>query len=144
MMRRILLSSTVLLAAAAAAGAQSLSPHANYILHCSGCHGMAGEGSLIGGIPTFVDSVGNIAGTETGRIYMVHVPGLVSADLTPAETADVVNYLLDEWGEGARRFTPEEVTRLRAVAVADVVAYRRRVAADVGRQGLPIAEYPWP
>lgn len=105
---------------------------------------MSGEGSLLGGIPTFIDSVGSIAATEAGRTYMVHVPGLISADLSPAETADVVNYLLDAWGEGAPPFTAEEVARLRAIPVADIVAYRRQVAADLGERGLPIADYPWP
>jgi len=36
------------------------------------------------------------------------------------------------------------VTERRAVPVGDVVAYRRQVVAELEREGLAIADYPWP
>ena len=75
---------------------------------------------------------------------MTHVPGVVSASLSDAETAEVVNYVLGKWGEGAPPFTVEEVTRRRAELVGDVVAFRREVAAELTAEGVPIAPYPWP
>jgi len=130
---------------AAPARAQELSPRASYILHCSGCHGMTGGGATAAGIPDFSGSVGHIATLDLGRTYIMHVPGVVSASLSDAEIAEVMNYVLDAWGDGrGAPFTPEEVTRRRAAPVEDVVAFRRSVAEEMGRRGLPIAEYPWP
>lgn len=143
-MRRILLSSGVLLATVTLANADGLSARGNYVLHCSGCHGMNGQGTLAGGIPPFPDSVGHIAGIDIGRTYIVHVPGVVSTSMTDAEIAEVINYVLDAWGDGARHFSAEEVTSRRALPVGDVVAYRREVVEALSKAGIAIADYPWP
>ena len=143
-MRGILPSLAMLLAGTAIAEAGAMSPRVSYALRCSGCHAMTGEGAPAAGIPTFLDSVGHIARSEMGRTYMMHVPGVVSAGLGDAGIAEVMNYVLDAWGDGAPPFTAEEVTRRRAVAVGDIVAYRRALAAALGEAGVPIADYPWP
>lgn len=143
-MGRILAGLAILLWGTALAEAGALSPRVAYALHCSGCHVMDGEGAPEAGIPTFVDSVGQIARSDMGRTYMMHVPGVVSAGLSDAEIAEVMNYVLDAWGEGAPPFTADEVTRRRAMPVADVVAYRRALAAELGKAGVTIADYPWP
>lgn len=142
-MRRILVCLALLLPGAPVL-AGALSPHASYILQCSGCHLLNGEGAPEAGIPTFPGSVGLIAGADIGRTYMMHVPGVVSASLSDAEIAEVVNYVLDSWGDGAAHFTAEEVTRRRAIPVGDVVAFRREVAAELATEGITIADYPWP
>jgi mono/diheme cytochrome c family protein len=131
---------------ASAAGAQQYTPRVNYILHCAGCHGMTGEGSQVGGIPAFPHSVAYIASIDAGRTYMMHVPGVVSAGLSDAQIAEVTNYILAEWSDGAA-FTPfdaAEVTRRRAVPVSNVVEYRREVAGELAAQGIELAYYPWP
>lgn len=145
-MRRALLCLGILLSgpAMAEAGAGGVTPHTSYALHCSGCHTMSGEGSPDAGIPTFIGSVGTIAGSDIGRTYMMHVPGVISAGLSDEGIAEVMNYILDVWGDGAPHFTAAEVTTRRAVPVRDVVAYRRQVVAELGREGLAIADYPWP
>ncbi|TPE51892.1 c-type cytochrome [Amaricoccus solimangrovi] len=143
-MRGISIGLGLALSCMALSGAGPISPHASYALHCSGCHTMSGGGAPEAGIPDFRNSVGNIAGSEAGRTYMMHVPGVVSAGLTDAEIAEVMNYVLDAWGAGASPFTAAEVTRRRAVAVGDVVAERRRVAAELSGAGIPTAQYPWP
>ena len=117
-----------------------------YILHCAGCHGMTGEGSQVGGIPAFPHSVAYIASIDAGRTYMMHVPGVVSAGLSDAQIAEVTNYILAEWSDGAA-FTPfdaDEVTRRRAVPVSNVVEYRRVVADELAARGIELADYPWP
>ena len=131
---------------ASAAGAQQYTPRVNYVLHCAGCHGMSGEGSRVGGIPAFPYSVAHIASIDAGRTYMMHVPGVISAGLSDAQIAEVTNYILEEWSDGAA-FTPfdaAEVTRRRAVPVSNVVEYRRVVAEELAAQGIELAEYPWP
>ncbi|MDO6458392.1 hypothetical protein Q4494_14975 [Celeribacter halophilus] len=124
-------------------------PYTNFVLRCAGCHGFEGAGTPEGGIPAFPNSVGYIAGTERGRTYMMHVPGVVGASLSDREIAEVMNYILDVWGSIdsaplAAKFTEAEVTRRRAVEVADVVAYRRLVVDELTEMGVTIAEYPWP
>ncbi len=143
-MRRLLLGLLVLASGPAVTEAGAVSPHVTYALHCSGCHVMSGEGAPDAGIPSFLDSVGHIARYDMGRTYMMHVPGVVSAGLSDAGIAEVTNYILDAWGDGAPHFSAEEVTRRRALPVADVVAYRRELAAALARDGVSIADYPWP
>ena len=122
---------------------------ANFILRCAGCHAMDGSGSEPGGIPDFRNYVGAFALTEDGRRYLMHVPGVVSASLTDEQIADVMNYVRETWGGTSlpadyQAFTGAEVTTLRAETVGDVVAYRRKVAADLMAQGIATAGYPWP
>ncbi|WP_424987504.1 c-type cytochrome [Microbulbifer sp. S227A] len=126
------------------AGAEALSPRANYLLHCSGCHRQDGAGAIEGGIPPFQDSVGHIAGIETGRTYIMHVPGVISTNMSDADVAGVLNYILDRWGGGGAEFSAEEVTHRRALPVADVVVYRRQVVDELKETGIEIADYPWP
>lgn len=116
----------------------------DYLLHCSGCHRATGEGAPSAGIPAFANSVAHIAATDLGRTYLMHVPGIVSAGLPDRQTADVVNYVLDVWGDQENHFTPEEVAKRRAIPVEDVVALRREVATELEKQGKSIADYPWP
>ncbi len=125
--------------------ADTAAPRANYVLRCAGCHGMEGLGTEPGGIPGFPGSIATLAGDDAGRTYMLHVPGVVGASLDDAEIADVLNYILERWGEpGVPAFSAEEVTRRRAEPVADVVALRSRLAARLTAEGKPLAPYPWP
>lgn len=121
----------------------------NFILRCAGCHGMDGAGSQVGGIPDFHNYVGAFAHDADGRRYLMHVPGVVSADLSDRQIADVMNYVMATWAEDSlpadfKPFTEAEVTTLRAEPVGDVVAYRRKVAADLLERGIATAGYPWP
>lgn len=117
---------------------------ADYILRCSGCHGLNGNGTVEGGIPAFPNSVSHIAGIDIGRTYILHVPGVISTDMTDARIADVLNYIVDKWGDGDTHFSAGEVTRRRAIPVGDVVALRRKVVEELRKAGIELAEYPWP
>ena len=145
-MKHALLVSLLVLATAGpgVAGNTATSPRANYVLHCSGCHGMQGLGTAEGGIPGFPNSVGHIVSTEMGRDYVMHVPGVVGNNMTDAQIAGVMNFILDQWSDGSGHFTEAEVTRRRAVEIGDVVIYRRKVVEDLRASGIEIAEYPWP
>lgn len=131
--------------AMAPAAAQERSAAANYVLRCAGCHGMTGEGTAVGGVPTFRGSVSTIASDDQGRTYMTNVPGVLSASLSDAEIAEVFNYVLDRWGdEPVLPFTAEEVAERRGAGVGDIVAYRRDLADRLHGGGVDLAEYPWP
>lgn len=125
------------------------SAHIDYMLKCSGCHGADGSGTPDRGIPDFRGYVDGFGRTEGGRTYVMHVPGVVNSSLPNDRIAAVMNYVIASFGGPGTRggvppFTAEEVGRLRAVPVADVVAYRREVAADMVKARIPVAGYPWP
>lgn len=129
--------------------AQERSPHANYVLRCAGCHAMDGSGHPAGGIPDFRNLVGAFARDETGRTYLMHVPGVIGASLSDTEIAAVLNYIMDNWGgdsvpTGFVPFTGAEVGVLRAENIGDVVAYRRKLVENLKQQGIVTAGYPWP
>lgn len=146
------LAAGAVLASALAGGAQAgpeRPPRVNYILRCTGCHGMEGAGSEQAGIPDFRGYVGTFARSGDGRLYLMHVPGVTNASLGDGEIAAVMNFVIESFAAESRdpaapAFTAAEVTALRARPVADVVALRRSVAAAAVAQGWPVAGYPWP
>lgn len=117
------------------------SAHGLYMLHCSGCHGRDGAGSKTGRVPRFLGVIGPIAGEPEGRRYLVLVPGVANAGLSNADTARVLNYVVEEWGEGARRraYTPAEVGAIRKSRVDDIVALRAEIVGALARRGVRVA-----
>ena len=121
----------------------------NYVLRCSGCHGMDGSGHAAAGVPDFRDSVGAFAMDEEGRTYLLHVPGIVNASLSDREISAVINFVMDNWGgtslqPGFARFNPQEVAVRRAQPVTDVVRFRRQIVDRLQARGIRTARYPWP
>ncbi|WP_165857133.1 c-type cytochrome [Marinobacter sp. JSM 1782161] len=124
-------------------------PKQNYTLRCIGCHGPHGAGSERGRIPDFRDSVASFSYLPRGREYLLHVPGVVGSSLNDQQIADVLNYVMKEWGgeslgRGFTPFTDAEVHYLRQTDVQDVVQLRREVARQLKAEGRPVADYPWP
>jgi mono/diheme cytochrome c family protein len=114
-----------------------------YRLHCSGCHGVDGAGSNVGRIPPFPGIVGHFAGSAEGRLYLVHVPGVSGAALPDAETAELLNYVLQRWGSHeaggrARDFTAEEVQSLRQMRMDDITVLRQKLAAELAKRRISI------
>ncbi|MGZ8251030.1 MAG: c-type cytochrome [Methylophilaceae bacterium] len=142
--RIVLVLASCLSGATAMAGSRSAS--SNYILRCAGCHGMDGSGSSIGGIPS-LGLIKSFTSDAEGRMYVMHVPGVVNSSLSNQEIADVVNYAVEKWGAKDvpfQHFSLEEVTRLRASNIDDIVSYRRNLTARYLTEGKLVAEYPWP
>ena len=136
------------LAFAAPAVAQERSAHANYILRCAGCHGLTGTGAPAAGIADFNDAVGAFTRTDDGRTYLMHVPGIAASRLSDEDIAAVLNYVVETWAGTSRPedyvpFTAEEVTQRRALAIPDVVAFRREVVEALAAMGIDTAPYPW-
>lgn len=139
----------VLVLATVPAVAAERSAPVNYVLRCLGCHLPDGTGLPAAGIPDFVGKVGVFTGSEDTRRYLLHVPGVSNSGLSDAETADLLNYIMDTYAGASlpdtfAPFTAEEVGILKAQDVGNVVAYRRKLAERLITQGYPVADYPWP
>lgn len=121
----------------------------NYVLRCLGCHLQDGTGLPSAGIPDFVGKVGVFAGSDDGRRYLLHVPGVINSGLSNKETADLLNYIMDTYAgpsmpASSDPFTAEEVALLKSQDVGNVVAFRRKLVEELEAQGHELADYPWP
>ncbi|MCL4683601.1 cytochrome c [Myxococcota bacterium] len=127
-------AAALLLAAAAAgpAAAEAISgPRLDYVLHCMGCH-LEDGGGAPESVPT-LEGFGRFLQIPDGRAYLVRVPGSAHAPLDDAALAALLNWMLvrfDPTRARAPEFRPyeaAEVTRYRAVPLADADAERRRL-----------------
>ena len=147
--RRLAALVVALAAAVPAAGAADYSARTNFVLRCSGCHGLDGAGAAKAGVPDFRGLVGAFAGDPDGRLYVSRVPGVRNANLDPAATAAVLNYVMTSFAgpslpAGAPPFTADEVAAHQGQPPTDVVVLRRSVAARLKAAGIALADYPWP
>ena len=118
----------------------------DYILHCAGCHRFDGRGSTRHGIPDFRDSVGWFTHLPEGREYLVRVPGSSQSQLSDAELAAVINWMLHGFSAAQlprdfRPYTADEVTRARTPAYKDVVPVRQSLERALTADGRALAEY---
>jgi hypothetical protein len=59
-----------------------------------------------------------------------------------------MNYIFERWAAAPEddrvpAFTADEVARLRALTIPDVVKARRSVVHELKEKDLPVAAYPW-
>lgn len=106
------------------------SPRINYLLYCSGCHLVNGEGKSPN-VPTLRDELGNMISVAEMRSYLVRIPGASQAPIDDAELAEVINWLLQEFNAdtlppGFEKYTTEEVSEARKQVLADPLSYRAR------------------
>jgi hypothetical protein len=114
----------------------------DYVLHCSGCHFMHGEGNPGGGIPRVRDQIGYLLTLPEGRAYLMQVPGLLSAGLPDADAAHLINWMLDYFGGSSMPadfapYTGAEAREYRLHKPADIIAMRKRLAAQLRAAGYP-------
>jgi mono/diheme cytochrome c family protein len=120
-----------------------------YLLHCSGCHGPDGMGEQRADVPPLPPLVGNLLRDPRGRLYIVNVGGVLTSNLGYADTAAVLNWLLQAFGATTvppdiKQFDADEVASLRAQRRADSVGLRRAIATRLKAKGIKLAAYPWP
>ena len=106
----------------------------NYLLHCRGCHMPNGTG-VPPYVPTLINELGRIVATPKGREYVVRVPGVSQANLSDADLAVVLNWVLTEFNAETlpRDFTPysaSEVAAARAKVLPDPLGYRQALVRD--------------
>lgn len=117
------------LAFVCAAQADELSPVANYMIHCMGCHLADGSGNPPD-VPDARGEMGRMLAVDGGREYLVQVPGAAQAPVSDAELAAVVNYMLETFNadtlpKGYRPLSADEVSRWREHWLPDVASVRQ-------------------
>jgi mono/diheme cytochrome c family protein len=123
----------------AAMPAHSVDDRKEYLLHCSGCHGVSGHGLPSNGIPDLHDA-GRWLGLTAGREYLVQVPGISATGLDDELAARMLNYALrtysaDQLSASFQPFTAEEVHRLRTNVATDADRRRQNLDAMLAVRG---------
>lgn len=122
--------------------ARTSSVRSQYLLHCAGCHGMDGAGSVRGNVPDMRE-LGRFLRVEGGRAFLIQVPGVMGSGLSDQQVAEVTNWVLATLAAGSlppghRPYTGEEVQRARAVPLLDVAATRAGLVERARAQGLAL------
>ncbi len=120
-------------------------PQQNYVLYCMGCHGAEAQG-VPGRIPPLAGTLNRYMRSAEGRNYVLRVPGAANTVLGDADLAGVLNWLALTYAAPGdppvAPFSPDEVSRVRHVPLADVQATRREVVRNLALSGpAPAPEY---
>ena len=102
-------------------------PAFSYLLHCSGCHIEDGSGDPPE-VPDLRKNLDKLLRSETGRRYMLQVPGVTDTPVTPREMAELMNWLITEFYpelQDFRPFSAEEVVSGRATRLANPLKVRQ-------------------
>jgi len=106
-------------------------PHTDYLLYCRGCHLHTGDPVPDANIPSLRELAPLLESTE-GREYLIRVPGVSQADMSDAQVAAVLNWVLTEFNadtlqDGFEPFTEDEVSQARSKVLVDPLAARRAI-----------------
>ncbi|MBY0276812.1 hypothetical protein K2Z84_15855 [Candidatus Binatia bacterium] len=107
-----------------ASPASAFEPAINYQLHCQGCH-LADGRATPGLVPALDPTLGRMMRVPEGRDYLVRLPNVAAAQLDPADTAALLNWLLAHFA--ASELPPD----FAAITTEEVIAGRRAPLVDV-------------
>jgi len=97
----------------------------DYMLNCMGCHLDDGRGYALRGVPALSGYMGNFLKVPGGREFLVQVPGSAQSDLSDAELATLLNWMLHS-------FSPQQLPAdFVAYSAAEVARLRHRPLVDV-------------
>lgn len=124
------------------------SARADYVQQCAGCHRVDGRGSNPHGIPDFRQSVGAFVHLPEGREYLIRVPGAAHSQLSHAELAAVLNWVLTTFSAAQlpADFVPyseAEVAAARPKRYDDVVPVRHALARKLTSMGFVLSDYSY-
>lgn len=110
------------------------------MLNCMGCHMADGSGTP-GKVPPLAGHVGFFLTVPGGREFLLRVPGASQSLLSDGELAEVMNYIIRQFGapQAPKDFVPyteAEVARWRHRRPLDVSAERRRLLEQVDEPGV--------
>lgn len=108
----------------------------NYMINCQGCHLPDGSG-YPGKVPDIRHSMGRFLAADSGREFLVRVPGSATSVLDDERLAELLNWMLAEFcatdvPPGFVAYGATEVGLLRQRPLTDVQGARSAVAAQVG------------
>jgi len=108
----------------------------DYMLNCMGCHLDDGRGYALRGVPTLTGYMGNFLAVPGGREFLVQVPGSAQSDLTDAELATLLNWMLhafspDQIPTGFVPYSASEVAKLRHHPLVDVAGARAALVHQI-------------
>jgi cytochrome c553 len=89
----------------------------NWVMHCQGCHGAEAQGTP-GSVPRLAGNVARFLQISAGRAYLGRVPGVAFVELSDAEVAVLLNWIVRHFdGEHVPKaftlYSEEEVRVLR-------------------------------
>ncbi len=121
-------------------------PQLDYLLHCGGCHGPAGQGAPKQGIPRLAGEVAKLLHVPSGRLYIMQVPGVSNNSLDNAKTAELLNWLVAHFDAADMPadfvpFTEEELATYRQQGGGAVLERRAGVAAALKDEGIILGSY---
>ena len=130
-----------MVAARADAPSVATTTHARaaYVLHCAGCHGLAGDGQPAHYVPG-LQVLGRFLRLEGGRAFIVSVPGVMASGLDDRGVAEVMNWVLatlsrEPLPAAHRPYTAAEVRHARAQPLVDVAAHRQQLLRQAQARG---------
>ena len=116
----------------------------DYMLQCQGCH-MADGSGLPGSVPDLRGHLGLFVGVQGGRQFLISVPGSAQSPLSNSELAEVLNWMIREFGpaEVAPNFMPftAEEVGLHRRPLTEVEPVRRILMERIA-SGRPAASPP--
>lgn len=106
----------------------------DYQMNCQGCHTPDGSGA--GSVPALKGQVGVFLQSQTGREYLVRVPGSATSALSDERLAAVLNWIVYEFAGDSLQppftpFTAAEVAPLRKNPLNEVDVYRGHVLSAI-------------
>ena len=117
-----------------------------YTLHCSGCHVRDGSGSPEGRIPRLAGQIGHFMKLPDGRRFVLQVPGVMNSGLANAQIETLMNWMVPHFAGASLDgnfvpYAPDEIKAARKNRPGDIFAARRKVVAELEKQGIVIEDY---
>lgn len=106
----------------------------NYQMFCQGCHVADGSGHK--SVPQLKGFMHNFMASQQGREYLIRVPGVANSALNDAELAEVMNWMLREFGAPSDKqvwqpYNAKEVGEYRERPLNETVRYRENLIVSL-------------
>lgn len=106
----------------------------NYQMFCQGCHVADGSGHK--SVPELKGFIHNFMASQQGREYLIRVPGAANSALDDAQLAEVMNWMLNKFGDAKKvgewqPYTSDEVAEYRKYPLNETVEYRENLIASL-------------
>ena len=108
--------------------------HFDYQLFCLGCHGPTGDGAR--GVPKIKGVIGTFLGSQSGREYLIKVPGAANAPLNDERLAQLMNWTIDQFAGDSKptewqAYNAAEIAEYRAEPLFEVEQYRKELLSQL-------------